>query len=188
MNKKFTMLVAALLAGGSFSAMAETFTLDNTVATIKKGAQIYLVADNDGDKTTFATGDLAIGLTLSTDGKTLAAVTADNDGTDFDSNSAEVTNYLWTVEESEEAGAKYYAFKNAETGKYLAFNGTALTTVAADATAAKSTIYFQYNTTTGVLTAKGSSDAITVSAGNFFELYRIYYLCLCSYYKVCICY
>lgn len=166
MNKKFTMLVAALLAGGSFSAMAEPFTLDNTVATIEKGAQIYLVADNDGDKTTFATGDLAIGLTLSADGKTLTATTADNDGTDFDSNSAEVTNYLWTVEEAEEAGTKYYAFKNAETGKYLAFNGTALTTVAADATAAKSTIYFEYNATSGILTAKGSSNAVTVSAGS----------------------
>ncbi len=167
MNKKFTMLVAALLAGGSFSAMAEPFTLDNTVATIKKGAQIYLVADNDGDKTTFATGDLAIGLTLSADGKTLTATTADNDGTDFDSNSADVTNYLWTVEEAEEAGTKYYAFKNAETGKYLAFNGTALTTVAADATAAKSTIYFEYNATSGILTAKGSSNAVTVSTGGF---------------------
>ena len=166
MNKKFTMLVAALLAGGSFSAMAEPFTLDNTVATIEKGAQIYLVADNDGDKTTFATGDLAIGLTLSADGKTLTATTADNDGTDFDSNSAEVTNYLWTVEEAEEAGTKYYAFKNAETGKYLAFNGTALTTVAADATAAKSTIYFEYNATSGILTAKGSSNAVTVSTGS----------------------
>ena len=165
MNKKFTMLVAALLAGGSFSAMAEPFTLDNTVATIEKGAQIYLVADNDGDKTTFATGDLAI-LTLSADGKTLTATTADNDGTDFDSNSAEVTNYLWTVEEAEEAGTKYYAFKNAETGKYLAFNGTALTTVAADATAAKSTIYFEYNATSGILTAKGSSNAVTVSTGS----------------------
>ena len=160
------MLVAALLAGGSFSAMAEPFTLDNTVATIEKGAQIYLVADNDGDKTTFATGDLAIGLTLSADGKTLTATTADNDGTDFDSNSAEVTNYLWTVEEAEEAGTKYYAFKNAETGKYLAFNGTALTTVAADATAAKSTIYFEYNATSGILTAKGSSNAVTVSTGS----------------------
>ena len=166
MNKKFTMLVAALLAGGSFSAMAEPFTLDNTVATIEKGAQIYLVADNDGDKTTFATGDLAIGLTLSADGKTLTAKTADNDGTDFDSNSAEVTNYLWTVEEAEEAGTKYYAFKNAETGKYLAFNGIALTTVAADATAAKSTIYFEYNATSGILTAKGSSNAVTVSTGS----------------------
>ena len=166
MNKKFTMLVAALLAGGSFSAMAEPFTLDNTVATIEKGAQIYLVADNDGDKTTFATGDLAIGLTLSADGKTLTATTADNDGTDFDSNSAEVTNYLWTVEEAEEAGTKYYAFKNAETGKYLAFNCTALTTVAADATAAKSTIYFEYNATSGILTAKGSSNAVTVSTGS----------------------
>ena len=166
MNKKFTMLVAALLAGGSFSAMAEPFTLDNTVATIEKGAQIYLVADNNGDKTTFATGDLAIGLTLSADGKTLTATTADNDGTDFDSNSAEVTNYLWTVEEAEEAGTKYYAFKNAETGKYLAFNGTALTTVAADATAAKSTIYFEYNATSGILTAKGSSNAVTVSTGS----------------------
>ena len=166
MNKKFTMLVAALLAGGSFSAMAEPFTLDNTVATIEKGVQIYLVADNDGDKTTFATGDLAIGLTLSADGKTLTATTADNDGTDFDSNSAEVTNYLWTVEEAEEAGTKYYAFKNAETGKYLAFNGTALTTVAADATAAKSTIYFEYNATSGILTAKGSSNAVTVSTGS----------------------
>ena len=155
MNKKFTYLVAALLAGGSFSAMAANFDLNPTAVTIEKGAQIYLVVDKDSDPDAFTAGDLAIGLT--SDGTTLTAVTANNDGSVFDSGSAKVTNYLWTVEESKEAGETYYAFKNAETGTYLAFDGTNyLETDVKDATAANSSIYFTYDNSTGYLKAKNN--------------------------------
>ena len=148
MNKKFTMLVAALLAGGSFSAMAEPFTLADE-ATIKKDAKIYLVAE-DGVKDHSA-GDLAMGVTLS--GKTLAAVSADAvnvapegeepiyDGT-YESGDADVTNFFWTVKQEKNEGKDYFTFTNAKTGKYLTFSGSSLVTNADNASAAGGVIYF----------------------------------------------
>ena len=59
MNKKFTMLVAALLAGGSFSAMAEEFKLADE-ATIKKDAKIYLVAEDYMEHPFFPMSDSCI--------------------------------------------------------------------------------------------------------------------------------
>ena len=73
MNKKFTMLVAALLAGGSFSAMAETFTLQLTATTIADKAKVYLVTDATKDG--HSADDVAMGVTLS--GKTLKVASAD---------------------------------------------------------------------------------------------------------------
>ena len=167
MNKKFTYLVAALLASGSFSAMAANFELNPTAVTIEKGKQIYLVVNDDGVKDVFgANSDYAIGLTLSADGETLTPVRTYlyQSGNNFDTGSADVTNFLWTVEEREQAGTKYYAFKNAETGAYLAFDGNALQTVAAEATDAKSTIYFTYDSTNGHLTAQNNQQ-INVGKG-----------------------
>ena len=144
MNKKFTMLVAALLAGGSFSAMAADFKLNNEAVTIANGSKVYLVVDNDGQSGTFIAGEKAIGATLAE--KTLTFATADNAGTnEFASANEkdEVTNYLWAVEKTTEAGTDYYAFKNVKTGKYLAFDANGkFVTNADNATAAKSTIYF----------------------------------------------
>ncbi len=148
MNKKFTMLVAALLAGGSFSAMAEPFTLADE-ATIKKDAKIYLVAE-DG-VADHSAGDLAMGVTLS--GKTLAAVSADAvnvapegeepiyDGT-YESGDADVTNFFWTVKQEKNEGKDYFTFTNAKTGKYLTFSGSSLVTNADNASAAGGVIYF----------------------------------------------
>ena len=164
MNKKFTFMVAALLAAGSFSANAADFTLKTAPVEIKKGAQVYLVVDNDAEPKSFSAGDLALGIELSKDGKDLSAVTANNNGSTFNSGDNKVTNYLWTVEESEEAGTKYFAFKNSETGKYLAFkeNGS-LQTTAADATAAKSTIYFEYDATSHTLKAKKLEGKVVIA-------------------------
>ena len=63
MNKKFTMLVAALLAGGSFSAMAADFELKDEAVQIKNGSKIYLVVDNDK---TLNASETALGITLPT--------------------------------------------------------------------------------------------------------------------------
>ena len=143
MNKKFTMLVAALLAGGSFSAMAEEFTLADN-ATIKKDAKIYLVAE-DGTNSHSA-GDVAMGVTLS--GKTLAEASASavkKDGAytgTYESGQADVTNFFWTVKEEKSEGTTYFTFTNAKTGKYLTFSGSNLVTNADNASAAGGVIYF----------------------------------------------
>ena len=143
MNKKFTMLVAALLAGGSFSAMAEEFKLADE-ATIKKDAKIYLVAE-DGVKDHSA-GDVAMGVTLSD--KTLAAASAsavEKDGAytgTYESGQADVTNFFWTVKEEKSEGTTYFTFTNAKTGKYLTFSGSNLVTNADNASAAGGVIYF----------------------------------------------
>ena len=143
MNKKFTMLVAALLAGGSFSAMAEEFKLADE-ATIKKDAKIYLVAE-DGTEGHSA-GDVAMGVTLS--GKTLAAASAnavsENDAYNgkYDSGKADVTNFFWTVKEEKSEGTPYFTFTNAKTGKYLTFSDSGFETNADNASAAGGVIYF----------------------------------------------
>ena len=144
MNKKFTMLVAALLAGGSFSAMAEEFKLADE-ATIKKDAKIYLVAE-DGVKDHSA-GDVAMGVTLSD--KTLAAASAsavEKDGAytgTYESGQADVTNFFWTVEKKADKGKDYFTFTNAKTGKPLTFSGLGLVTDPDKASAAGGVIYFE---------------------------------------------
>ena len=143
MNKKFTMLVAALLAGGSFSVMAEEFKLADN-ATIKKDAKIYLVAE-DGTEGHSA-GDVAMGVTLS--GKTLAAASAnavaENDTYNgkYDSGEADVTNFFWTVKEEKSEGTPYFTLTNAKTGKYLTFSDSGFETNADNASAAGGVIYF----------------------------------------------
>ena len=143
MNKKFTMLVAALLAGGSFYAMAEEFTLADN-ATIKKDAKIYLVAE-DGTNSHSA-GDVAMGVTLS--GKTLAEASASavkKDGAytgTYESGQADVTNFFWTVKEEKSEGDPYFTFTNAKTGKYLTFSDSGFETSADNASANGGIIYF----------------------------------------------
>ena len=170
MNKKFTYLVAALLASGGFSAMAADFTLNSKAVEIKDGAQIYLVTNDDGDENTFAGTEHAIG--LSSDGTTLtplvtAAPTNSNDST-FNTSGYDVTNYLWTVKEHKESGDTYYAFQNVKTGAYLAFDGNNLVTTAAKAIPEESDVYFSISTGGNyrTFTIKGGSNKLNVNYGS----------------------
>ena len=144
MNKKFTFLVAALLAGGSFSAMAKTFTLQPTATTIADKVKVYLVAE-DGTKGHSA-DDVAMGVTLS--GKTLTEASASAVETKegftgtYESGKADVTNFFWTVEKKADKGTDYFTFTNAKTGKPLTFSGSSLVINADDASAAGGVIYF----------------------------------------------
>ena len=144
MNKKFTYLVAALLAGGSFSAMAADFELKSDAVTIKDGSQIYLVVDNN--KTIDGTNsEIAIGISLpatETD-QLLGKIAPFQYGKfqDFDATTI-ATNYLWTVKTIKESGTTYYAFVNAETGKYLAFDNTGALATSDKATSEDAIVYF----------------------------------------------
>ncbi len=168
MNKKFTMLVAALLAGGSFSAMAADFELKDDAVQIKNGSKIYLVVDNDK---TLNASEIALGITLPTaDTNPLVATLATNASGMFSDSNADTkaTNYLWTVQTTKEAGTTYYSFVNAKTGKYLAFDATGNLAVAKNADAANSTIWFEVAGNTEAnpsltLTAKGSSKKVSVA-------------------------
>ena len=186
MNKKFTMLVAALLAGGSFSAMAETFTLQPTATTIQKGAQIYLVAE-DGTAGHSA-DDIVLGV-ASEDGTltTTLARTTDTSGKYTTEDGVAVKNFLWTVEEGTISGTKYLAFKNAETGKYLAFdkNGTTLVSDPAKANNDSNCIYFTVSgdkliaqngkgeVTTSDADGDGVYELSLASAGSTIKAYKV---------------
>ena len=144
MNKKFTMMVAALLAAGGFSANAADFNLKKEAVKLENGDQIYLVIDaEETPSTNFVAGEKAIGATLKGTNLTYSTANFTSESTFSTATDAEVVNYLWTVEVTKGVDGDYYSFKNAKTGKYLAFdkNGNFVTT-AANAVSGKSYIQF----------------------------------------------
>ncbi len=171
MNKKFTFMVAALLAAGGFSANAQCvldpssaplLSLDDLVS----GKNYYLVLDGNTDATSWAANDIAAGMTE--DSGTLTGIGVAYDASTeyaFTPTEGAIENYLWTVEKTTENGIEYFAFKNVKTGKYIALNSSGdFVTVADDAVASKNIIYFSDNGAAadfsdGIqLLAKGTSD------------------------------
>ena len=148
MNKKFTYLVAALLATGGFASSALAADLNPAASAITSlddlvsGKYFYLV--QNAGASALDNGDVALGMSKNDATKTLTALNLSYASNKFTLNRGEeAENYLWTVETTVENGIKYYAFKNVKTGNYLAFDGTgAFITNADNATASKSIIYF----------------------------------------------
>ena len=122
MNKKFTFMVAALLAAGSFSANAaiETGSVKK-VTELKDGGQYYLVFDGDEatdnanstyDKTS---KEFFLGVKNSNGTISPANAVANAEGASLSDKAL-----LWTVKSHTQADGKvYYSFYNAEAETYL---------------------------------------------------------------------
>ena len=118
MNKKFTFMVAALLAAGSsFAATEKLVNTDNVVGatSFKSGAYYYLVFDADG---ALLDGAEAIGAASGA----LKSVTYSSGFTTADGETND--NYLWKVESKTDAsGNVTYTFYNKAEKKYMALDG-----------------------------------------------------------------
>ena len=145
MNKKFTFMVAALLAAGGFSVNAANLLNKSTAATeVTSGKSYYVVFDDNGklDASAFALGFA----NSSTDGNVDVLVREYNSG--FAAGTATDANYLWKVTSKVENNQTYYSFYNEETECYLAFATGTINSpvlVKADAVDAKSNIWFTWD-------------------------------------------
>ena len=151
MNKKFTFMVAALLAAGGFSANAAVEkTAVDKVTELKDGGQYYLVFDGDAAANN---ADITYG---KTDNEYFLGV-KNNDGTISASNakaadaSLSEKALLWTVKSHTQADGKiYYSFYNAEAETYLTVNSAGLSstqTKELKAATSEASSYFSFKTT-----------------------------------------
>ena len=126
MNKKFTFMVAALLAAGfSVNAQVTPVSFDD----VKSGEYYHIFGDADNDKKIDKTGSAEYFMGINVAGTTISypatAATADDEVPAVAVSDA----YLWKVEkETVGTGASaktYVSLINKQTGKYLAINPTA---------------------------------------------------------------
>ena len=108
MNKKFTFMVAALLAAGSFgSTYAQLNGRDVELKNVQANRAYYLVGTHYN-----GTGDIVDAFTI---GERVENAES-NITSDKTQDAAQ-----WTVETKKEGNATYYSFKNIKADQYLAF-------------------------------------------------------------------
>ena len=120
MNKKFTFMVAALLAAGfSVNAQVTPVSFDD----VKSGEYYHIFgdADSDGEITQSSEYFMGINVASTTISYPTTAATADDEVP-----TAAVSDaYLWKVEKETVGTKTYVSLINKQTGKYLAINPTA---------------------------------------------------------------
>lgn len=166
MNKKFsTLLTASLLMVGALFSSAQAAAVHIPVGTkaetITSGSMYYIVQQAGEDVA--ISGDYLMGMNK-TDAvpPVLEGLNITSGSTDlaqaFTLATGEISNYLWTVTEVEDAGKTYYTLKNVKTGSFLAVNsGFTMVTAVADATQAKSNIFFSFGDGTSAYSGKATT-------------------------------
>ena len=171
MNKKFsTLLTASLLMVGALfsSAQAQDYIpVGPKAEAISSGSMYYIVQQAADDLA--ATTDYLMGMDK-TDVPALAGLNITSGGTDladaFTLTDGEISNYLWTVTEVKEAGKTYYTLKNVKTQNFLAVDGSFnMVTTVADATQAKSNIYFSFGDGTSAYSGKATETTYLLPKG-----------------------
>ena len=173
MNKKFSTLLTAglLMAGALFTSAQATdyIPVGPKAETISSGSMYYIVQQVGEDLA--ATSDYLMGMDkTSATPPALAGLNIASGGTDlagaFALASGEISNYLWTVTEVKDAGKTYYTLKNVKTQNFLAVNGSFnMVTTVADATQAKSNIYFSFGDGTKAYSGKETETTYLMAKG-----------------------